>query len=125
MSQRAQARLHRRLSPSTSQFAAINPRDPGKPKLTAVMALQEPPSRTRRIDQIDNLKLIPRSAMKITQPAGAHLQITLADCGDQPRSTYVAIVERGLVDGHAMQRGDLVGVTLEARGFGDLAQGSW
>ena len=60
--------------------------------------------------------------MGIDQPAGAYMQITLADTGSEhPHNTYAAIVEVRRVNHLRLSHNMPVGVTLETRSFGDLA----
>ena len=114
--------LRKQLKPSGVQFISIEPSSVAGQTVTAVMVMREMPSRTQRIERFDKLNAIARSAMDINGPAGTYLQITLADSGAEPRSTYPAIVNRSLVDRLELERNALVGATLQARSFGEIAE---
>ena len=122
MSQREQARIQRRQNPSKIQFIGANPsREPGK-KITEVMRIRETPSRTQRIERLEEWNQLTRSMMKINGPHGTYFQITLADSSAEPRKTYNAIVQSNLIEPRLLQRNSLVGVTLESRKSGEFAE---
>ena len=90
--------------------------------MAAVMVIREMPSRTHRIERMEEWNPFARARMGIDQPDGSYVQITLADSGAEPRSTYPAIVERSLVDGLPLKHNSPVGATLQARSSGGLAE---
>ena len=122
MHEREIARVHRQLNPSKVQFVSMDPSGMAGQTITAMMSIRETPSSTQRIERFEKWNPIARSAMGINGPAGSYLQITLADSGAEPRNTYAAIVKRDLIDELELQRNALVGATVEARSFGELAE---
>ncbi len=116
------SRVRKQLSPSNVQFISVDPSRVAGQTVTAVMVIREMPSRTQRIERFDKWNPIARAAMDINGPSGTYLQITLADYGAEPRNTYSAIVQRDLIDLPSLDHNTLVGATLQARSFGELAE---
>ena len=114
--------LRKLLQPSNVQFVSIDPSSVAGQIVAAVMMVREIPSRTRRIERLDKWNAIARAVMGVDRPVGDYVQITLADTGCEPRSTYPAIVERDLVDRLSLDHNALVGATLEARSSGEIAE---
>jgi hypothetical protein len=122
MHEREISRVRKQLKPSNLQFVSVDPSGETGHTITAVMSIRELPSRTQRINRFEKWNPIVRSAMGIDGPTGGYFQITLADSGAEPRNTYPAIVRSDLIDELELRRNSLVGATLEARSFGDLAE---
>ena len=114
--------VRKRLKPSDVQFVSIEPASVAGQTVAAVMVIREMPSRTQRIERMEQWNPFARAAMDIDQPDGSYVQITLADSGAEPRSTYPAIVERNLVDGLPLKHNSPVGASLQARSSGGLAE---
>lgn len=122
MEQREIVRLQRRLKPSNIPFRSVNASEHINLVIKKLMVVRETPHIRGRIAELDEANQITRSLLGIDQPISNYRQITLADTSEEPASTYSAIIETKLARLIINRRGDLVGVTLESRGFGDIAE---
>ncbi len=116
------AQLRNRLRPENVQFVSIEPESVAGQTVSAVMTIREMPMRTRRIEELERWNPFARASLGVDRPNGSYVQITLADSGAEPRSTYPAIVDRELIDDLPLALNSQVGATLEARSSGGLAE---
>ncbi len=116
----------RRYKSSSNPFRTIQATEHVNETLEAVMILRELPSLTTRIYKLDRLGELMLACMKINyitkSPSDHYLQITLQDTSTQPSSTYNAIVSRDRLRGLALERNTALGVHLESRGLGSIAE---
>lgn len=123
--EREVAKVRRQLKPSSIPFRTVSPTENVGETLQKLMVLREPPTISARVTKLDSLGSFVRASMGIDQNSSASdifFQITLMDSSTDPSGVYNAMIDKASLEGIAIERNIVLGVTLESRGFGDIAE---
>ncbi len=118
-------RTQRRLKPSSVPFQTIDAVEHIHETRETVMIVRELPSVAARVTSLDRLGSFVRAAMGIDANSSASktkAQLCLQDTNAEPRGIYNAIVDLEQLAGLMLERNIALGVRLESRGFGNIAE---